>query len=106
MMGAGRLLYLKGVASLRLEQDACVGCGMCLKVCPQGVFAMEHDKKVRIVELDACMECGACMMNCPAQAIWVQSGVGCAQAVLNAMLGRNSDACCAGDGKPGGGSCC
>ena len=101
----GRLLYLKGVATLRLEQDACIGCGMCLAVCPREVFAMEHGK-ARIMEHDACMECGACMMNCPAGAVWVQSGVGCAQAVFNAMLGRSSEACCSVEEKPGGSSCC
>jgi NAD-dependent dihydropyrimidine dehydrogenase PreA subunit len=101
-----RPLYLKGVATLRLEQDACTGCGICLTVCPQEVFAMEHGK-VRIVEHDACMECGACMKNCAAEAIWVQSGVGCAQAVFNTMLGRSSEACCPVEKKPGGGgSCC
>lgn len=105
MTGRGRLLYLKGVATLRLEQDACIGCGMCLTVCPQEVFAMERGKAL-IIGHDACMECGACMMNCPAGAVLVQSGVGCAQAVFNTMLGRSSEACCSVEGKPGGGSCC
>jgi len=68
-----RQLYLRGVATLRLEQDGCMGCGMCLAVCPQEVFVMAHGK-ARISEQDACMECGACMMNCPAGVIWVQSG--------------------------------
>jgi len=106
MKRKGRLLYLKGVATLRLDQEACIGCGMCLKVCPQEVLAMEHGGKARIIEQDACMECGACMMNCPSEAIWVQSGVGCAQAVFNAMLGRSSEACCSIEGKPRGGACC
>lgn len=105
MMGKERVLYLKGVATLRLDPEACLGCGMCLAVCPQQVFAMEHGK-ARILEQDACMECGACMMNCPTKAVWVQSGVGCAQAVFNSMLGRGSEACCSIEGKPGGGSCC
>lgn len=100
-----RLLYLKGVATLRLEQDACIGCGMCLVVCPQEVFAMAHGK-ARISEQDACMECGACMMNCPAGALWVQSGVGCAQAVFNTMLGRSRKACGPAETKPGGHPCC
>lgn len=106
-MGTGRLLYLEGVATLRLEQEACIGCGMCLEVCPQEVLAMEHGK-ARISEPDACMECGACMMNCPVGAIWVQSGVGCAQAVFHAMLGRSSAACCSLEGKPpdNDGACC
>lgn len=105
-MTKGRLLYLKEVATLRLEQDLCIGCGMCLAVCPQEVFAMGEHGKARIIEHDACMECGACKMNCPAGAVWVQSGVGCAQAVFNAMLGRGREACCQVEGKPGSGSCC
>jgi len=40
------------------------------------------------------MECGACMQNCPAEAITVKSGVGCANAVINSLLGRKSDSCC------------
>ena len=106
MKETGRLLYLQGVATLRLAQEVCIGCGMCLEVCPQEVFAFAPGKKVRISEADACMECGACMMNCPVGAIWVQSGVGCAQAVFNTMLGRSSEACCSLEGKPDGGSCC
>lgn len=105
MRKTGRLLYLKGVATLRLEQAACIGCGMCLAVCPREVLVMEHGT-ARISEPDACMECGACMVNCPTEAIWVQSGVGCAQAVFNAMLGRRSGACCSLGGKPDGSSCC
>ena len=105
MRGAEMILYLKGVATLRLAPEACIGCGMCLTVCPQEVFALEQGK-ARISEQDACMECGACMMNCPVGAIWVQSGVGCAQAVFNTMLGRCGEACCSVAGKPGGDSCC
>lgn len=100
-----RLLYLKGVATLQLKQEACIGCGMCLAVCPQEVFAMNKGKAC-IVEHDACMECSACMKNCPVEAIWVQSGVGCAQAVLHAMLGRSGNVICAPAEKPGIGGCC
>ena len=105
MRGAEMILYLKGVATLRLAPEACIGCGMCLTVCPQEVFALEQGK-ARISEQDACMECGACMMNCPVKAIWVQRGVGCAQAVFNTMLGRSSQTCCGVEEKPGGTPCC
>jgi hypothetical protein len=40
------------------------------------------------------MECGACSRNCPVDAIFVQSGVGCANAVINSMLGREGSDCC------------
>lgn len=99
-----RSLYLKGVATLLLDKGACIGCGMCLTVCPREVFLMEHGRAT-ISELDACMECGACMSNCPVAAIRVESGVGCAQAVFNTLLGRNGEACCQLNEK-GKTSCC
>lgn len=92
--------YLAGVATLQLEPDKCVGCGLCLEVCPQAVLRLQ-DSKAIIAELDACMECGACMTNCPTGALWVQVGVGCAQAVINSALGRRSSSCCCVIEEPG-----
>ncbi len=111
-----RMEYLKGVATLALDREACNGCGVCLKVCPHAVLEREGPGgRVRIATLDACMECGACSRNCPRGALTVKAGVGCAYAVINNMLGRKS-ACCnieeEGEGEPpcscGGGStpCC
>lgn len=90
-----QFVYLKDVVTLRLDEKKCAGCGMCLDVCPHSVFRM-NNKRVTIQNRDACMECGACSRNCPANAISVQSGVGCASAVINAMLGRNNGECCCG----------
>ena len=89
----GRLIYLKDVITLALEEEKCVGCGMCTIVCPHAVMAMDN-RHARIQNRDACMECGACAQNCPTEAVTVQSGVGCAAAVINAALGRNSSSCC------------
>ena len=88
-----RLVYLKDVVSLQVDQHKCVGCGMCLEVCPHAVLKM-NGKTVLIQDRDACMECGACSRNCPAGAISVLAGVGCAAAVINGMLGRNNSSCC------------
>ena len=87
------LRYLRDVVTLRLERDKCVGCGLCLEVCPQGVLALEDGKAV-LLDRDACMECGACANNCPSGALSVQAGVGCAQAVINSVLGRQTSGCC------------
>lgn len=87
------LVYLKNVTTLRLDQDTCVGCGMCLTVCPHAVFRL-HGKKAEIESRDRCMECGACATNCPVAAIKVQAGVGCAQALFNQALGRGKNPCC------------
>ena len=88
-----RLRYLKNVVSLRTSPELCVGCGLCVEVCPHGVFGLQ-DKRAAVLRRDDCMECGACMTNCPAGAIWVEAGVGCAQAVINRALGRTGDSCC------------
>lgn len=84
--------YLKNVVSLRFDQEACVGCGRCLEVCPHAVFVLEGGR-CKIVDRDACMECGACARNCPVEALWVRNGVGCATGILNAVLGVKSGCC-------------
>src|SRR5512136_1957401 len=89
----GQLIYLKDVATLKLEQEKCVGCGVCLSVCPHAVLSLTNGK-IDISNRDACMECGACARNCPVEALDVRSGVGCAVAVGNAMLGRKKSSCC------------
>lgn len=89
----GQLVYLKDVVTLRLDIEKCTGCGTCIEVCPQAVLAKENGK-VWIAARDSCMECGACARNCPARAIAVNVGVGCAAAVINAALGRNSSSAC------------
>jgi len=89
----GQLIYLKDVVTLKLEQKKCIGCGICLFVCPHAVLSLTNGK-IEVANRDACMECGACARNCPAEALTVRSGVGCAVAVINAMLGRKSSSCC------------
>ena len=90
-------VYLKNVVTLRLDENKCTGCGMCLDVCPHEVFKM-NGKHVMIRDRDACMECGACAQNCPANAVSVESGVGCAAAglpvlaVVRALVGRAASA--------------
>ncbi len=88
-----KLAYLKDVVSLRLNQEKCNGCGMCLIVCPHAVFGLDNGHAL-IKNRDACMECGACAQNCAANAVTVQAGVGCAAAIINNALGRDSSSCC------------
>jgi len=91
--------YLKNIATLKLEPEKCIGCGLCLAVCPHGVFALDNGK-ARIADLDACMECGACAKNCPVEALGVKSGVGCASGILSGLLNGTDECCC------GKGGCC
>jgi ferredoxin len=85
--------YLKDVVTLKLDESKCTGCGLCLEVCPHAVFRM-NSRHIEIRNRDACMECGACSRNCPVGAVSVRSGVGCAAAVIGAILGRTDQPCC------------
>lgn len=88
--------YIEDVASLALDQEKCIGCAMCITVCPHRVFRLEKGKAV-LVDRNGCMECGACAVNCPAEAIAVDPGVGCASLIISRWLkGKNIPAggCC------------
>ena len=73
------------VNTLKYEPALCSGCGMCSVVCPHGVF-VQDGRLAQLVHPEACMECGACQLNCPAGAITVDSGVGCAYAMIRRAL--------------------
>ena len=84
--------YLAGVVTLQYLPEACTGCGRCIEVCPRGVFVRDG-ARVALTDRDLCMECGACMQNCRFGALVVQAGVGCADALLNAMLRGGEPSC-------------
>ena len=91
--------------TLEYNPDLCINCGMCSTVCPHGVFRAGEAKaktkaKAKLVDSLACMECGACQLNCPVNAIKVNSGVGCAFAMMWSAITGSSEVSC------GSGSCC
>ncbi len=86
--------YLPNVATLQLDQDQCIGCGICEVVCPHRVFSLK-DKKASIQDLDGCIECGGCASNCPVNAISVTPGVGCASyIILKWIKGKDANVTC------------
>jgi ferredoxin len=88
--------YLAGVSTLRMDAEACIGCGACVMVCPHGVMALQG-KKVKVVDRDGCMECGACATNCPTGAVTVTPGVGCAAYIIQTWFkGKAPASCCGG----------
>lgn len=90
--------------TLEYDEKLCINCGMCSTVCPHGVFSGGADKAL-LVNAIACMECGACQLNCPVNAIKVESGVGCAYAMMwSAITGKKEVTCGCSDDDSG--SCC
>lgn len=96
-------IYLKNVSTLAYDASKCIGCNMCVEVCPHHVFEMV-DKKAVITDRDKCMECAACVINCKPQALTVKQGVGCASAVIWGFFKGTEPTCDCGAGKEA--SCC
>ena len=94
-------IYLRNVSTLKYDSALCVGCRMCIDVCPHNVFRMTG-KRAEIIDQNKCMECGACEMNCLPGALKVKQGVGCAAAVISGFFKGGEPNCDCGSGS----SCC
>ena len=79
--------------TLRFDRELCTDCGICIQVCPHEVFA-QHNGHVSPADRSACMECGACQMNCPFEAVTVDSGVGCAAALMYQAVTKKKQPSC------------
>ncbi|MBU0570459.1 MAG: FAD-binding protein [Candidatus Omnitrophica bacterium] len=55
---------------MRVLNDKCTGCTLCVKVCPFGAITMEEKKAV--INLMKCTVCGACVEICKFKAIVIQ----------------------------------
>jgi electron transfer flavoprotein alpha subunit/NAD-dependent dihydropyrimidine dehydrogenase PreA subunit len=54
------------VAHLIIDPARCVGCGICVDICPFGALVLEEG--IAVVS-DACTLCGACIDSCPEEAL-------------------------------------
>ena len=50
-----------------VDWETCIGCGLCIEVCPLGAVSMASEKKASISEI--CVDCEACTKVCPKGAI-------------------------------------
>jgi pyruvate ferredoxin oxidoreductase delta subunit len=59
-----------GWRSLRpvVDEQKCIGCGICWTFCPEGCVAKKEVKKFQ-VDYDYCKGCGICANECPVKAI-------------------------------------
>ena len=74
---------LKGV-TVTMDQDKCIGCGKCTKVCLTGAAVLRNGKSH--CEDALCKTCGVCAQACPQKAIRIS--VENIEATVNELLGR------------------
>jgi ferredoxin len=56
---------------IRIDEDLCTGCGLCIPNCPEGALQIV-DGKVRIINDLFCDGLGACIGHCPEGAISIE----------------------------------
>jgi len=52
-----------------VDQDQCVACLTCVRVCPFGVPVIDPEVRKASIEPAICKGCGICVSQCPVKAI-------------------------------------
>jgi len=65
-----RLITQRVEASVIIDRDKCIGCGICVQVCPMGILALDHEGKA-YMKYDECWYCTPCQTDCPVDAVRV-----------------------------------
>ena len=60
----------KALMQYVVNQEACVGCTACSRVCPVNAISGER-KKPHFIDTDICIKCGACFEKCKFDAIFI-----------------------------------
>ncbi len=63
-----RLNYPKSHYETQWDEEKCIHCGKCTKICNFGAFTKDENKKVSF-DIDKCWGCTICASNCPKGAI-------------------------------------
>jgi ferredoxin len=59
---------MEAVNMYKVDDSHCIGCGVCVDVCPEGAIHLT-DEDVALIDQEMCVGCGACAEICPQETI-------------------------------------
>ncbi len=66
----GMKIKLQPYGNIKLEREKCIGCKVCIEVCPRNLYKFnENDKKVDLLNSENCINCNACVKRCLAHCL-------------------------------------
>lgn len=61
----------KDQIEVKIHQQWCKGCSICVAFCPKKVLGLDENLKVQMLHSENCIKCGQCELRCPDFAIYL-----------------------------------
>lgn len=58
---------------IQYDREACIGCQLCIKVCPAHAIEFLPDKKKIRIFVAQCIRCAQCTDVCPKKCLWMST---------------------------------
>jgi heterodisulfide reductase subunit A len=76
LLGKGKLPAPNAMYIAEVKESLCMGCGICVDVCPYSARAINIRDKVAVVHPFLCDSCGSCVAVCPNDASYLRDLTG------------------------------
>jgi len=87
VIGKQKMPPPNGMFVAEVHESLCMGCGICVDICPYGARYIDERQKVVKIRPFLCDSCGSCVAVCPNDASYLRDFMGeQSVAALDALL--------------------